>query len=193
MDDMIMNKVPSVSVRTRHHTDWHIRLTRGISDPDDFAEELQALASVQEGDNVAMDIISPGGSMDTCIMMRRAIMDCNAPVVGWIGPTCASAGTAIALACHGWEVDETSSFMIHTASFSPGYGKARDVEAATLHNVKLIEVFVRSVYTGFLTEEEILKVLDGKEMYFLGEELAERLQAYDNYRRNLIDEAMQEE
>ncbi|MNQ87704.1 hypothetical protein D3C85_1029370 [compost metagenome] len=115
---------------------------------------------------------------------------CDANIVGWIGPTCASAATAIALQCDGWEVDDTSSFMIHTGSFAPGFGKARDVEAATRHNVQQIENFVRVVYTGFLTEEEILKVLDGKELYFAGEELAARLQAFADYRDGTNDESV---
>ncbi|MNF78506.1 hypothetical protein D3C84_606930 [compost metagenome] len=53
-----------------------------------------------------------------------------------------------------------------------------------------IENFVRVVYTGFLTEEEILKVLDGKELYFAGEELAARLQAFADYRDGTNDESV---
>lgn len=173
---------PRVSVQTRVQHDYNIRLARMISSPDDFAEELQALAAVQEYDTVQMDIMSVGGSLDTCIMIRRAMSACQGNIIGWIGPTCASAATAIALQCDGWEVDEMSAFMVHTGSFGPGYGKARDVEASTRHTVQQIERFIRVVYTGFLTEAEILLVLDGKELYFVGEQLVAKLEAYAEYR-----------
>ena len=163
---------------------FYIRLARSITEVDDFSEELQALMAAGENDTVHLEIISGGGSLDTCIMIRRALAQCKAKTVAWIGPTCASAATAIALGCDEWEVDDMSSFMVHTGSFAPGWGKARDVEAATLHNVRQIERFIRTVYKGFLTEEEMHRVLDGKEMYIDGEELVQRLQTFAQQRHD---------
>ena len=184
MDDDIftVSNVPRVSVQAHVSNEYNIRLARVISQPDDFAEEFQCLRTAGENDIVHMDILSPGGSIDTCIMLRRAMAACNANIVGWVGPTCASAASAIALQCDGWEVDDMSAFMIHTGSFGVGWGKARDVEASASHTRQQVENFIRLVYTGFLTEDEILRVLDGKELYFVGEELAERLEAYAEYR-----------
>lgn len=162
---------------------FYIRLARPITEIDDFAEELQALMAAGEQDTVHLEIVSGGGSLDTCIMIRRALAQCKAKTVAWIGPMCASAATAIALGCDEWEVDDMSSFMVHTGSFAPGYGKARDVEAATLHNVRQIERFVKTVYSGFLSEDEIHRVLDGKEMYLDGEELVQRLSAFATARQ----------
>lgn len=190
-DFMLVPNVPRISVRQNIANEYNIRLARVISQPDDFADEFQCLQAATEHDTVHMEIVSVGGSMDTAIMLRRAMNRCAAPITGWIGPTCASAGTVIALQCDAWEVDEMSSFMIHTGSFAPGFGKARDVEASTMHSVKQIETFVRIVYTGFLTEEEIQRVLDGKELYFVGEELACRLEEYVKYRNAVV--AMDEE
>lgn len=161
---------------------FYIRLCRPITEIDDFAEELQALMAASEQDTVHLEIVSPGGSIDTCIMIRRALSQCKAKTIAWIGPTCASAATAIALGCDEWEIDDMSSFMVHTGSFAPGWGKARDVEAATLHNVRQIERFLRTVYKGFLTEDEMHRVLEGKEMYIDGDDLATRLQSFAEQR-----------
>lgn len=163
--------------------EFYIRIARPIGEVDDFAEELQALMAAGEQDTVNLEIISPGGSLDTCIVLRRALHACKAKTRAWIGPTCASAATAIALACDEWEVDEMSAFMVHTGSFSTGHDKAREVHTAVAHNVRMIERFIRSVYAGFLTEDEIDRALDGRDLYFDGEELAERLERYATQRQ----------
>lgn len=182
-----------ISVRTMVANEYNIRLTRDISEPDDFADEFHVLDSATEDDVIRMDILTNGGDMDTAVMLIRAMDKCPANILGWIGPTCASAGTAIALACDGWEVDEMSSFMIHSGSFGTPRGKAMDIARFTEHNIKMIEKFVRQIYTGFLTEEELILVLDGREMYFEGQELVQRLENYGNLRQERLDAQQQEE
>lgn len=172
-------------IMVRHNTssDYVIRLARAITEPDDFADEFQILAGAGPRDVVKMLLLTPGGSVDTCLMITKAMAECEAKTIGWIGPTCASAGSAIALACDEWEVDDMSSLMIHTGSYSSIYGKAKDVRAYTLHTDKMIEKFIRLTYTGFLTESEIEEVLEGKELYFdVDNGLVERLTAFAEYR-----------
>lgn len=180
---ILQEKVPRVSVRTRTINEFTVRLARPITNPDDFAEEFQALMAAGEQDVVRLDIASVGGNLDTCVMIRRAMQNCAARTVGWIGPTCASAASAIALQCDGWEVDDMSSFMIHTASFGVPRDKTPNVVASALHTEKMVETFVRTVYTGFLSEQEIVQALGGKDFYFCGEELADRLEAFAKYRK----------
>lgn len=191
-EEIFIPNVPRVAMRQRTSNEYMIRLAREISEPDHFYEEFQCLASANEYDTVHMEIVSPGGSMDTCVMLRRAMGRCQAQIVGWIGPTCASAATAIALQCDGWEVDEMSAFMIHTGSFGVARNTARNVESAAKHSKEQIEAFIRLVYEGFLTEEEIAQVLDGKELYFVGKALADRLEAYGEWRSKVVEEALDE-
>lgn len=175
--------VNRIMVRSNMSRDYVIRLARGITEPDDFADEFQILAGAGPTDTVKMLLVTPGGSVDTCLMITKAMAECEAHITGWIGPQCASAGSAIALACDDWEVDDMSSLMIHTGSYSSGWGKAKDVLACTMHQDKMIARFVRLTYTGFLTPEEIEQVIDGKELYFEVENgLVERLTAYAEYR-----------
>lgn len=184
---------PSRILVNQHITnEYHLRLARPITEIDDFEEEFQLFAGAGERDLIHIDIVTPGGSLDTGHMLRRAIANCAAHTIAYIGPICASAGTAIALACEEWEVDDMSSFMIHTVSY--GYvGMAPHVKANVDHSDKMIERFVRNTYTGFLTEEEIQRVLDGKELYFEGDELVQRLSSYADYRRKMREALLEEE
>lgn len=181
---MSEEKSNRIMMNQRIVNDYHLRLARPITEVDDFAEEFQLFAGAGEGDTIYIDIVTPGGSVDTGHMIRRAITNTAAHTIGYIGPTCASVGTAIALACEEWEIDEMSSFMIHTASY--GYvGMAPHVKANVDHSDKMINRFVRTTYAGFLTDDEIERVIDGKEVYFEGDELAQRLSSYAVYRDKL--------
>jgi ATP-dependent protease ClpP protease subunit len=189
---MSEEKPSRIMVNQHIVNEYHLRLARPITEIDDFEEEFQLFAAAGERDVIKMDIVTPGGSVDTAHMLCRAIANTAAHTIAYIGPTCASAGTAIALACEEWEIDDMSSFMVHTVQY--GYsGTAPHVKANVDHNDMMIERFVRSTYTGFLTEEEILRVLDAREIYFEGDELAQRLEAYAQYRQALRDSYNAEE
>lgn len=158
---------------TSHH--FVVRLHNQIGSPSEYASLLNLFDNVTENDHVILDINSPGGVMDSAILIRRAIRSCAAPVTARIGITTASAATVIALACDNFEVDDLSTFHIHTASLGLGFGKVNDLHAAAEHNIRLIDKFVRQAYEHFLSEEELLSVLNGKEMYMDSENLYERL------------------
>jgi len=180
-----------IMVKSTTNQEYQLRLARPITEIDDFEDEFQLFAHASENDVIKIDIVSPGGSVDTTHMICRAIAACEAHTIAYIGPTCASGGTAIALACEEWEVDDMSSFMVHTGSYGT-YGMAPHVKAHVEHYDKMLERFVRHTYTGFLTEEEILQVLDAREVYFEGMELVKRLQAYSDYRES-VRQAIYEE
>lgn len=187
-----MGKPNRIMVNQHVSNEYNLRLARPITEVDDFEDEFQLFAGAGERDTIYIDIVTPGGSVDTAHMLCRAIARTAAHTVAYIGPTCASSGTAIALACDEWEIDDMSSFMVHTGSYGT-YGMAPHVKACVDHHDKMIERFVRLTYTGFLTESEIERVLDAKEVYFEGEELANRLVAYSQYREAMREAYAQEE
>lgn len=192
MSEEMSGKHNRIMVNQHISNEYNLRLARPITEPDDFEEEFQLFAGAGERDVIRIELNTPGGSMDTGHLIRRAINSTAAHTIAYIGPTCASAGTAIALACEEWEIDEMSSFMIHTASY--GYvGMAPHVKANVDHSDKMINRFVRTTYAGFLTEDEIERVIDGKEVYFEGEELAQRLSNYAQYRDAMREAYAQEE
>lgn len=166
--------VSRIFAKQEIHNIYTIRMARDITAADDFSDEFEVLAEARQEDTVKILISSGGGFIDTGLLLTKAINECRAVTVGYIGATVASAATAIALACDEWDVDEFSSFMIHTGSFG-FHGKAPEVRAQTAHTLNFIDKWVRCTYDGFLTEEEIEKVIEGKDMYFEGEDLVQRL------------------
>lgn len=184
--------VSRVSVRQTSRREFLIRFARPITAPDDFSEEFQALANAGPDDLVRIHFMTPGGSLDTTLMLQKAVRECAATVIGHIGMECASGGTAVALACDGWEVDDMSGFMIHTATFGVGREKTRNVVASAEWSQRMIEKFVDLTYTGFLTEQELEVVKEGKDMYFDGDDLANRLEDYHVYRVKMAEKEVEE-
>lgn len=173
----------SVAAKKNTTSRYVVRIHTPIQGPDKYGTLLNLLETSGHGDTIELDISSPGGVLDTAVLIRRAIMESEASVICRIGPTCASAAGAIALACDGWYVDEMSTLMVHTGSLGLGFGKVNDLHAASTHNLKLIERFIRLTYTGFVTDAELEYVLEGKEYYFDAEELSARLEQYAELRR----------
>lgn len=172
-----------------------IRMSRDISLADDFEDEFQVLAAAGPNDLVKIMINSDGGNLASAQLICKAIRECEAHTVAFIGMFCASAATAIALSCDEWEIDDNSSFMIHTATYGL-FGKAPEIAAQHRHMERAVSRFCVNTYTGFLTAEEIQAVIDGKDYWFDGEELANRLTAYAEFRETLyaaVDEQEEQE
>jgi len=177
-----MSEKPSrILVKEHISNEYNCRIARYITDADDFDDEFALMFGAGPNDSIKFMITSGGGSLDTCNLLTKAIRETQAHTIAYIGSTCASAATAIALACEEWEVDSQSSFMIHTASLGV-FGKAPEIEVELAHKLKLVRRFIEDTYTGFLTPDEIEEVLRGQDKYFEGDELVARLTGYAEYR-----------
>lgn len=186
---MSEEKPNRIMMRENVGRDYVIRICRPITEVDDFDDELQVLAGAGPNDTVKLILNTPGGSVDTALILCKALRACEARTSAFIGFTCASAGTTIALACDEWEIDEYSSFMVHTGSYGLGYDSAPNVFACAQHMEKMINRFVENTYTGFLTPAEMEVVKNGRDVYFEGEELAQRLGDFADYRYALEEAA----
>lgn len=174
---------------TNQSTEYTIRITRPITEIDDFEEEIMALEEATENDVVLVQLSSPGGSLETCDFLCRRIQECKAPVFVEIGLTCASAASAICLQADDWKILDSSTMMVHACSYSPGWGKEVDVFSSATYTNRVNREWVERTYKGFLTEQELQSVLDGKDLYFFADDLRERLPAYREYRDDLRQES----
>lgn len=170
-----------ILVKEEISREYTIRLSREITAADDFEDEFQVLACAGPNDTVKVLINSDGGNLATALLICKALRECEARTVAYIGMFCASAATIIALACDEWEIDENSSFMIHTATYGL-YGKLPEVAAQQRHMERAINRICVNAYTGFLTETEIQATIEGKDFWFDGDELAERLTSFAEFR-----------
>ena len=197
-DFKVLSAVPMMQPRrvitrsfTNQSTEYTIRITRPIGEIDEFEEEIMALEEATENDIVMIQLSSPGGSLETCDFLCRRINECAAPVFVEIGLTCASAASAICLQADDWKILDSSTMMVHACSYSPGYGKESDVRSSVENTARINKEWVERTYNGFLTSDELEKVLDGKDLYFYADDLRERLPKYREYRMELKQETQQ--
>lgn len=160
-----------------------IRIWEGIGEPNEWTEEIDLINSVGSEDCVVLDVCTPGGYLDTAMLFHRALKNCAAHTIAIIGPETASAGSVIALSAREWILDDTSSLMIHTSSYSLG-GKDIDIlEHANFSRNQLKRLY-ENVYSGYLSTEEISDVIKGTPFYFSAEQIAGRLDSLTEYRNS---------
>ena len=174
-----------VLTRTFNNCEYKIRLARPITEIDDFSEEIMALEEANENDIVMVQISSPGGSLETCDFLCRRMEECRAPIVVEIGLTCASAASALMLQADDWIIHDSSTAMVHACSYSPGYGKESDVRASVNYTDRINREWLERTYKGFVSDQELLQILDGKDLYFYADDLRERLPKYKEYREQV--------
>lgn len=128
------------------------------------------LAGVAAGDEVEIEINSPGGLVVNGIEMANAIKNCPAHTVAHVTGVAASMASVIACACDAIEMEEASFLMIHDPW---GYvaGNAEDLrkEAGKLDQMKAaIMSFYRGKFKGKTADE--LAALMAEETWYTGSE-----------------------
>ena len=161
-----------------------IRIHEDISEPSNWSDELDLINGASEQDTIVLDVCSPGGYLDTAMLFHRSLNNCAAHTVAIIGPECASAASIISLSAREWILDDTSSLMIHTSSYSLG-GKDTDIlEHANFSRGQLKRLYEK-VYSGFLSSDDLSDVIKGTPFYFSAEQIADRLDALTEHRNSL--------
>lgn len=139
-----------------------------------YRDCIEEIKDANEGDVVEIIINTDGGSLQTALAIITAIEESEAEVIANIEGMAASAGSLIALHCHGFKINPYSTMFIHAESFG-SIGKRHEVKTQVEFNLKWVEKIIRDTYKYFLTEEEIELVLEGRDMYFDADEIQERL------------------
>lgn len=151
----------------------HAYLTDDIIEPAAYNELCFLLHNASEGDEFILHINTPGGLIDSTVMIIDAIKSSKAKVTGHLSGSVASAGTMIAMSCHDLIVAPHLTFMVH--NYSAGIsGKGHEMKARQeFVDAALNETF-KAFYTGFLTDKEMKEVIDGKDMWMGTDEVISR-------------------
>ena len=147
-------------------------LLEEVYSPSAYAELCYTLEHT-DAEQVVIVINNDGGELASTLSIVDSMSRCTCEIVGRLSGTVASAGTMLALACDKLEVAPHTSFMIHSASGGTS-GKTHETKAYMEFNDKSTREIFNTVYKGFLTEGEIKKVLDGKDMWMGKDEILER-------------------
>lgn len=143
-----------------------------IHEPGAYNELCYTLENTA-ADSVRLYINNGGGQLDATLSISASMKRCGCEITGVLSGTIASAATMIALQCDKLEVAEHTAFMIHSASGGTS-GKSHETKTYMEFNDKNLKEVFNTVYKGFLTESEIRKVLDGKDMWMGKDEVVER-------------------
>lgn len=150
-----------------------VYITNAIEEPQLYNELCYLLAKAVVGETFRIYINTPGGIIDSAFMIANAIKDSKAHVIGHLSGTVASAGTVISMACDDLEVTPHLSFMIH--NYSGGMqGKGHEMKARQKFTDDHLSEAFSYFYKGFLTDEEMEKVIEGTDLWMGTEEVQDR-------------------
>jgi ATP-dependent protease ClpP protease subunit len=169
----LLNNVHINTIETTYRV-HEVFLDDTIEEPSKYRELISLLVNASPNDKIHLFINSNGGHLDTAGAIISGILSSQAEVTAFLMGACHSAASLISMYCHAVHVYDTAYMMIHTASFGSS-GNTPTVKAHTDFTIKQCENLMKDAYEGFLTAEEIKKVLNGIELWFNAEELKPRL------------------
>jgi ATP-dependent protease ClpP protease subunit len=165
---------------------YYLHLDEDIVEPSHYRPMYITLREAQEEDIIHFIINTNGGDVNTFIQLFNGILQTKAFVIADV--ICASsAGSLIALSCDQIIINKFSSMFIHSLSAS-SVGKSEEIRAQSDFLNKWNEKIIREIYCDFLTPIEINKVIEGKDFWFLEEEISDRLKNWKPIRQKLIEE-----
>ena len=185
------NKYPAIFATPANGYNYTVNVSLVFGDAYTFDEVIHILSTATPDDHITFNINSDGGNLYSLIALRNAIRATQANIHMNLLGMAASAGGALFLeSAHSYCVHDNSCLMIHNMICGTGYDDTHKVMTRAEHNKRLNDRFVRETYEDFLTEDEIQKVLDGKEIYLEDFEIRERLITRESIRNNRrLDEA----
>ncbi len=142
----------------------YVYFTDDIQMPSMYNEVVHKLLNASESDVFVNVINSGGGDVESAIMIVDAIRRSEASVRSFVTGFAASAATIIALAGEDLEIVEHTPFMVHNYSAGLG-GKGHELKARQEFMDKALNAAFKDFYTGFLTDDEMSEVIDGKDMW----------------------------
>lgn len=146
-----------------------------IKSPDHYTDTFDAIRHAGADDAVKLYINTYGGDMFTAIQFMRVLSETKALVIASVEGACMSAGTLLFLSADQIEVSQHSVFMFH--NYSGGtFGKGGEMFAQVQHERKWSEKLLNEIYEDFLTKEEIVSLLDNRDIWLDVEEVVARME-----------------
>jgi len=155
---------------------FNIYLVDVIETPRQFLNAIEVMQAATEKDTVIVHLQTPGGSLDATDMFIQAMRECEGKIIVKASGGVHSAGTVILLEADEFTLSENFNCLVHNGSCGSG-GKYSDFKSQAKFTQDYMERVMHSTYKGFLTEEEITALLEGKDYWFFAEEFGARFEA----------------
>lgn len=156
-------------------------LSGEIESPDEYIQWFDTIRHAGENDAIKFYINSYGGDVFTAIQFMRVLQETPATVIMSVEGACMSAATMIFLCAESFEISDHTAFMIHT--YSGGMiGKGHEMHSQAQYERSWSINLIKEVYDGFLTEQEMQRVIDGADLWMDSKEVIKRLKARESTR-----------
>ena len=149
-----------------------VYLNEEVYEVDTYNELCYTLENTK-AKQVRLYMNNSGGSMETMISLIASMNKCEAEIIGVLSGSVASAATMLALHCDKLEIADYTGWLTHY--YSGGFGgKGNELKAR--HDFESVEIpkMFRQIHKGFLTNAEINRVIDGKDIWLNKEQVLER-------------------
>ena len=156
------------------HREGFIDLLEPIDEPSEYKREFDILRHARKGDKVTITINTPGGRLDTAVHLIDAIEQCKGKVTARLVGDGFSAGSLIFLSCKNKEVGKFGSLMLHRESGGI-VGKGSDTEKQMEYQKKYMNELYHEVYSPYLSEEDMKRLMDGMDLWYTTKETKELL------------------
>jgi len=158
----------------------HFYLSESIGSAKDYVEMIQRIKMASPHDVIYIYLNTPGGYISTGIQLISAMKVSGAHIITVIEGEVSSLGTLLFLYGDEMVVHDHCLFMVHNHS-SGQYGKGHEYLASANATAQWFERLARDTYTGFMTDDEIKRMLAGEDFWMSSEEVRERLQTFVQY------------
>ena len=169
MLDLLLPKEPETEkplfVDCGDYRQGYIDLIEEVGAPNEYRREFDILREARKSDKVLITINTPGGRLDTAVALIDAIQQCKGKVTARLVGDGYSAGSLIFLACKNKEVGVFGTLMLHRESGGMG-GKGSDTEKQMEFMKKYINELYHSVYSPYLSEEDMKDLMKGGDLWF---------------------------
>ena len=148
------------------HNNYVAIISGEVLFPGKYIQLLDTLYHAKKGDHVTIKIASPGGMVETGVAILTAIENTQAEVTTEALGLVASIAAIIWLAGHQRIMQPGSTLMVHGPSGLQA-GKVSDIVEECEQINSYFKEMVTKLTQGVLTPEELTRVLENREDFFL--------------------------
>jgi ATP-dependent protease ClpP protease subunit len=153
---------------------FKIYINGEILDSGTYTPLMNLLRSIPATATVFLHINSEGGDLFSALQIVNAIGDCNAEVITVADGLVISAATFIFLSGDKFMIKPNTVMMCHNYSGIIS-GKGHEIVSRTTFMTGFTDGILHKFYDGFLSDEEILDVVKGKDIWLTVDQIEERV------------------
>lgn len=173
----------NVSFIPNKHGIYRIEIDDVITDVSQFSTAIQVLEMATEDDAIQIMLQSDGGNVDAGDAFLHAMANCEAHIHVTATGGCHSLATHILLQADSFSLSEGFLALCHNGS-GGAVGNINEYMAKSIFDAEFRTRRFKSVYEGFLTEEEIDNMLKGQDIWLDAEAWCKRQEKRNEYFKN---------